>query len=187
MRMKSQLSLIISFQVETSLTIVLFLLLSPYYYPTMISAEQGGNTVGDTLTKVCAVILFSLSSFAWFSLSALHCECNVNDVCCLGASDEAASHFSQCCVWGKTAFVPMSSSLFLNVAAHFLLLLSRRGHCPRSIVSANTHTHTHLETRGSFCTEPNCLISKPIKKYRFTKEMCFLELYICTCNWGKLL
>lgn len=43
MRMKSQLSLIISFQVETSLTIVLFLLLSSYYYPTMISAEQGGG------------------------------------------------------------------------------------------------------------------------------------------------
>lgn len=42
--MKSQLSLIISFQVETSLTIVLFLLLSSYYYTTVISAEQGGET-----------------------------------------------------------------------------------------------------------------------------------------------
>lgn len=39
MRMKSQLSLIISFQVETSLTIVLFLLLSPLIIA--ICAEQG--------------------------------------------------------------------------------------------------------------------------------------------------
>lgn len=53
MRMKSQLSLIISFQVETSLTIVLFLLLSSYYYSTMISAEQeGGNIVRDVLVNI---------------------------------------------------------------------------------------------------------------------------------------
>lgn len=53
MRMKSQLSLIISFQVETSLTIVLFLLLSSYYYTTMISAEQEGkNIVGNVLANM---------------------------------------------------------------------------------------------------------------------------------------
>lgn len=52
MRMKSQLSLIISFQVETSLTIVLFLLLSSYYYPVMISPEQEENIVDDILANM---------------------------------------------------------------------------------------------------------------------------------------
>lgn len=52
MRMESQLSLIISFQVEASLTIVLFLLLSTYYYPTMISSEQGGLIVSDILPNM---------------------------------------------------------------------------------------------------------------------------------------
>lgn len=80
MRMKSQLSLIISFQVETSLTIVLFLLLCSYYYPTMISAEQGGKYGGGYSAnmldsrgvsfrndaRVILCLLFSLSSF--FSL-----------------------------------------------------------------------------------------------------------------------
>lgn len=77
--MKSQLSLIISFQVETSLTIVLFLLLSSYYYTTMISAEQGENTVSDVLTnmpgsrgvglrKWCmAVVLYLFLSLSGFS------------------------------------------------------------------------------------------------------------------------
>lgn len=42
MRIKSQLSLIISFQVETSLTIVLlFTSLPSYYHATVICAEEG--------------------------------------------------------------------------------------------------------------------------------------------------
>lgn len=79
MRMKSQLSLIISFQVETSLTIVLFLLLSSYYYTTVISAEQGGEIQLVMFSQTCwtaevhllesdACLYFSsFSGFACFS------------------------------------------------------------------------------------------------------------------------
>lgn len=72
MRMKSQLSLIISFQVETSLTIVLFLLLCSYYYPTMISAEQRGKYSRDFLANTLSAtfLVFLCQCFTISIMSA---------------------------------------------------------------------------------------------------------------------
>lgn len=202
MRMKSQLSLIISFQVETSLTIVLFLLLSSYYYPTMISTEQGrkcswwyshkhvrqpkrfykrSNSGIYFFSFFCLVLLvflcqcytlnlisimfsfFELLLKWWFILANIHSKCTVLRL--RKSCFSVKLQFSKC-YWALSPSLVQKRSL------------------PTVSCGAFFPPFQKLEALSA----QNLIASflNPLK-YRFMKEMCFLELYICTCNWGKLL
>lgn len=128
MRMKSQLSLIISFQVETSLTIVLFLLLSSYYYATMISAEQGRKYGQRRSHKQHECVFQKL--LLYFSLSAFSISAAFKTWCLLCFPQTLLlPDLSHTIEIQKAAFRQKLQPGSLNAAEHFLPLSSRRGHC----------------------------------------------------------
>lgn len=161
MRMKSQLSLIISFQVETSLTIVLFFfftsLLLLLQYNTGKSAGQGRKyscrrshrhaQVHLLESDVCFLFFFL---FFLFPPHIIHWKCNVCYVSVLQVSVPLVAYSwykdkqaRSSLKYGRPAF---SSP---NHVEQFILRLSRGGHCLCLTMPQPPHPTLSLSKRHS--------------------------------------